>query len=417
MKRFKSFEAHAELSEFTGLAQAASHFNHPFDIVDYRRDPHFDDVYLLFIKFAGPRKGEPQIDATFAPKRTDDREERSKSLVIPNLGYVGKYGLCIYNTATQEFIEEPATLDSYETDLEKVRKKYGFRPDDETNETFEPKKKREWPNKLYPEVKRVFGGKGGMFDVSDEEMEKNIGRYIIFKREPGDSYGLIHNFVHKIVAIQKNYKGDLCYRVVCVEGPYAGSPAANFGSVADPDKIEILPKDYVVKNEMVKFEAFENIINEKFDTNSVDLIGKGTVTDVYTDGKFAYSVTSNFNSPSIEEIKKHIGKNYTNVVHIYDAWIDEDDTIIKMEILRPIEENFKGDKKELYKIDSELWEMQDEVVRVEGLDQETEDPQIKKMLLAILNGAKELKTDVLDLGFHNLMYDPNTDEYKLIDIF
>lgn len=168
---------------------------------------------------------------------------------------------------------------------------------------------------------------------------------------------------------------------------------------------------------MRHIKLFEQYINESFDLSKLKLVDKGTTAEIYVDTSFAYSVTSTFNSPDLEEIKKHIGKKYKNVVHIYDAWIDGDNTIIKMEILKPIKEAFKGDMKELNRIDSELWELQDEVSRVVGLDKETEDPEIKRMLHAILDGAKELETDTLDLGFHNLMYDPNTDEYKLVDIF
>lgn len=116
-----------------------------------------------------------------------------------------------------------------------------------TFETFDPKKnKREWPaGKLHHVIKTAFGGKGGMFDVKNEEMEKNIGRYIKFKGgSKVEGRGLIHDYVHKIIAIQKNYKDELCYRVVVVEGPSAGSPAGNFGSVAHPDEIEFMPSDY-----------------------------------------------------------------------------------------------------------------------------------------------------------------------------
>jgi hypothetical protein len=120
-------------------------------------------------------------------------------------------------------------------------------PPVKTFETFNPKKKkREWPaGKLDPEIKNAFGGKGGLFDVHDEEMEKNIGRYITFNGGSSVSgRGLVHNYIHKIIAIQKNYKDELCYRVIPVEGPSAGSRGGNFGSVADPKEITILPADF-----------------------------------------------------------------------------------------------------------------------------------------------------------------------------
>lgn len=51
----------------------------------------------------------------------------------------------------------------------------------------------------------------------DIEMEKNIGRQIRFNYDPADSrFGTIHrDYTFTIVGVQKNYRGELCYRVSC----------------------------------------------------------------------------------------------------------------------------------------------------------------------------------------------------------
>ena len=51
----------------------------------------------------------------------------------------------------------------------------------------------------------------------DIEMEKNIGRQIRFQYDSNQSrFGTIHrDYTFTIVGVQKDYKGDLCYRVTC----------------------------------------------------------------------------------------------------------------------------------------------------------------------------------------------------------
>jgi hypothetical protein len=79
--------------KFKGLAKASEAFGQ-FEIIDYRKDPEwgYDSVYLMLIKFED-----------------------------------GEYGLCIYDTQKEEFIEEPSDLEDYGTSLEKLKAKYGFR--------------------------------------------------------------------------------------------------------------------------------------------------------------------------------------------------------------------------------------------------------------------------------------------------
>lgn len=84
---------HIPKSKFPGLKKAAKDFV-PFKVVSYKRDPEYgyEHVYLLFIKF---------------------KEDKD-------------YGLCIYDTRKQDFIEEPGELEWFDLTLEQVKQKYGF---------------------------------------------------------------------------------------------------------------------------------------------------------------------------------------------------------------------------------------------------------------------------------------------------
>ena len=134
MIKFKVFETNSNLTQFLGLEKAAATFDTPFKVIDYILDPQIDTTYLLFIKFVKPKykKFVVKDDDTFKPKRLDDRKDRAKELAVPNsnsLSMVGHYGLAIYDSLEQEFVSEPATLTDYDTTLEKIAKKYGFRPE------------------------------------------------------------------------------------------------------------------------------------------------------------------------------------------------------------------------------------------------------------------------------------------------
>lgn len=77
----------------------------------------------------------------------------------------------------------------------------------------------------------IFESKGGLFDVSNPEMEKNIGKNVLFKDpKPAGTIHLREDLV--IEGIQKNYKGDTVYRLT-----YEGD---NFGFPADPKLLIIV---------------------------------------------------------------------------------------------------------------------------------------------------------------------------------
>lgn len=62
----------------------------------------------------------------------------------------------------------------------------------------------------HPEV-NVFRGKGGLFDVSNSEMEKNIGRQVKFIKPTC----MTENEVFTITELQKDYRGKTIYRGMC----------------------------------------------------------------------------------------------------------------------------------------------------------------------------------------------------------
>jgi len=147
-------------------------------------------------------------------------------------------------------------------------------------------------------------------------------------------------------------------------------------------------------------------------------IGEGTESETYFDGNYAYKVVKSDLVPEPADIiKNHVGKNYKNVSNMYDAWKDpEDYTIIKMEKLEKLPT--VTDEEEFEKVQYILWtETFDEIIDLPYIAEDTKDPEIKKMVQSIYDAAKELNITHMDIGFHNLMYDPKTDEYKQIDIF
>lgn len=74
----------------------------------------------------------------------------------------------------------------------------------------------------YKDYDGLVASKGGMFDVSNHEMEANIGRRVKFHVLP--SQGTKHREVHTIVGIQKIWNGDIAYRVQTDEKDF-GIPA------------------------------------------------------------------------------------------------------------------------------------------------------------------------------------------------
>ena len=70
---------------------------------------------------------------------------------------------------------------------------------------------------------------GGLFDVEPCEMDLNIGKRCTYK-EPTC---VIEEETFTIVGVQKNYRGDKCYRVV------ADSDEHEFGQCAQADKVHV----------------------------------------------------------------------------------------------------------------------------------------------------------------------------------
>lgn len=82
-----------KLTDFNGLDKVAIDYN-KFNVLESMNDPHFIGVYMLLLEFEDTR--------------------------------YGKYGLCIYDTNEEDFIEEPIDFESCEMTKEKANKEYGF---------------------------------------------------------------------------------------------------------------------------------------------------------------------------------------------------------------------------------------------------------------------------------------------------
>jgi hypothetical protein len=153
-----------------------------------------------------------------------------------------------------------------------------------------------------------------------------------------------------------------------------------------------------------------------WEKNDWQKIGEGSEGEVFSDGKYAYKVVNDDLVPPVEEIiKNHVGKNYQYCVHILDAWADDDQTIIKMELLKQINPNV--DDELLSKYHQELWKTEDRVDFLPDLLKKFPHPELQKMTKTYISAAKELNKSTLDVGLHNLMQDPKTNNYKFIDFF
>jgi hypothetical protein len=156
---------------------------------------------------------------------------------------------------------------------------------------------------------------------------------------------------------------------------------------------------------------------ESFESDNLEHIGSGTEGEVYSDGKFAYKVVSESLVGDISEIKKYVGKHFKNVVNIFDAYLNEDgEIVIKMELLEEVDESIFDEEDYEYAREA-LWLSENDVSVIDEILPHIKDQELIKALKGIQNAAKELETSTLDIGFHNIMYDPKTKEYKQIDIF
>lgn len=83
--------------------------------------------------------------------------------------------------------------------------------------------------------------KGGLFDVGPNELDDDIGRHVRFpEAEEGTDYA--HE--HVIVAVRRDHKGHLAYRVQLAEDvPGFGKAEEDFGRVASPDEVEFVDEE------------------------------------------------------------------------------------------------------------------------------------------------------------------------------
>jgi hypothetical protein len=65
------------------------------------------------------------------------------------------------------------------------------------------------------------------------QLDEHIGRTVRYLNPTC----LIEHELFVIRHIQKDYKGDLAYNLVCISGEYAGSPAAEFGRCTSVNKV------------------------------------------------------------------------------------------------------------------------------------------------------------------------------------
>jgi hypothetical protein len=87
----------------------------------------------------------------------------------------------------------------------------------------------------HPEL-NILTGKGGLFDVGPNKLDEDIGCRVRFK-DPGPT---VEEYVHVIVCIQEDYKGDLCYRVQIAEDNEKMTASKDIGRVAHPSEVEFV---------------------------------------------------------------------------------------------------------------------------------------------------------------------------------
>lgn len=77
------------------------------------------------------------------------------------------------------------------------------------------------------QVLKLFSDKEGLFDITNPDMEKNVGRLVLAKSYKKQGNGNL-SFIKKIIGIQNTYKpGKVVYRVESIAKPNCfGSPMA-----------------------------------------------------------------------------------------------------------------------------------------------------------------------------------------------
>lgn len=90
---------------------------------------------------------------------------------------------------------------------------------------------------LYPDFEEITA-KGGLFDVGPNELDDDIGRLCLFtdRAQMAPAY----RYLQKVVAVQQDYKGRLCYRVQIAEDTPMLAADRDLGRVARPEAIEFV---------------------------------------------------------------------------------------------------------------------------------------------------------------------------------
>lgn len=87
-------------------------------------------------------------------------------------------------------------------------------------------------SKSHPDAITILAFRGLVCE--DAEMEKNIGRQIKYINWTPSMGTLARDNTFTIIGVQKNYKGEKCYRVMC------DGYNDTFGRVAKPDSFEFI---------------------------------------------------------------------------------------------------------------------------------------------------------------------------------
>lgn len=83
--------------------------------------------------------------------------------------------------------------------------------------------------------------KGGLFDVGPNDLDDDIGRRVRFPEAEADPEdNSFYNYLHVIVAVQKDYQGRLCYRVQLAQDIPEMDADEDLGRVAPPSKVEFV---------------------------------------------------------------------------------------------------------------------------------------------------------------------------------
>lgn len=155
-------------------------------------------------------------------------------------------------------------------------------------------------------------------------------------------------------------------------------------------------------------------MRESFDISHMKKIGEGTEGIVLTDGEFSYKIVKSDLVGEVIDINNKVSIiDHPNIVKIYNAWYLDDTeeyVVIKMEILEELPDVENMD--EFDRVRRELWETEDNITMLRRI--KSSDVEVQRMVDSIISAYEKIGR--LDVGFHNLMYDPKTNNYKQIDI-